>query len=290
MKKNILNLCILLITIQIIFIFSSCEKVKNPYAKNTSPGGGPTETLVRKILIEDYTGHTCGNCPAAAVTIETIKALYPGQIISMSVHVENFALPGQPPFNDDFRTTVGNDYDVFFKPTGFPIGMVNRKDYSSGGQWKDVAKWQTIIDTLAKRAPDADIKITNNYNTSSRVLTTSIRSKFLSALGGKYKLAVLLTEDSIIAPQKDYSKAPNVDILNYVHHFVLRNTISSTSFGDDLNSQSVAVGDSIIKPYTYTLPATYKGRVPNENQCYVVAYIYDASTYEIIQADQKKIK
>ena len=42
------------------FIVSSCEVVEGPYQNeiNNNPG---SETILQKVLIEDFTGHTCMN-------------------------------------------------------------------------------------------------------------------------------------------------------------------------------------------------------------------------------------
>ena len=110
---------------------------------------------------------------------------------------------------------------------------------------------------------------------------------------GTYKLMVVLTEDSIVKPQTDYSKPPGQqDVLNYVHRHVLRGALTSTSWGDSLTT-NVAAGDSITKSINYTLPATFpatNGIAPNENLCYVIAYIYNAATYEVVQVEEQKIK
>ena len=71
-----------------------------------------------------------------------------------------------------------------------------------------------------------------------------------------------------------------------MHRHVLRDGITSTIWGDALT----IAGDTAVNAYNYTLPPTFKGLAPNENLCYVVAYIYDAATYEVIQAEEKKIK
>ena len=48
------------------FILSSCEVVEGPY-QNEINSNGSSETVLQKILIEDFTGHTCRNCPEAAI-------------------------------------------------------------------------------------------------------------------------------------------------------------------------------------------------------------------------------
>jgi hypothetical protein len=266
--------------------------VETPYIKTTT-GPDTTAAKERKVLIEDFTGQKCGNCPTAAVTINTIKGIHGDQVISIAVHANFYAVPGAAPYTYDFRTNEGNDYDAFFQPPSFPNGMINRMDYPGGTHWKSVSTWSTLVDDLLALPPSADIQITNNYNSTSRVLNTSIRSEFLTSLSGSYKLVVLLTEDSIVKPQTDYSQpVGQQDVLNYVHRHALRDGITG-SWGDALVSGTIAAGDTAVKSYSYTLPATFpatNGIAPDENQCYVIAYVYDAATYEILQVEEKKIK
>ena len=272
--------------------FSSCDKIETPYVKGTTDGGGTPQAKVRKVLIEDFTGAKCGNCPTAAVTINTIKGIHGDNVISIAVHSNFYSVPGAAPYTYDFRTTSGNDYDAFFQPPNFPNGMINRRNYSlSGGHWKGVSSWSSIVDTVLALAPDVDIQISNTYNSTTRLLNTSVKSKFLKPINGTYKLMVVLIEDSIVKPQTDYSKpAGQQNVLNYVHRHVLRDAISSTSWGDILASGLVAAGDSVISPFQYTLPPNFNGLAPVENHCYVIAYIYDAVTYEVIQVEEERIK
>ena len=126
--------------------------------------------------------------------------------------------------------------------------MVNRQGYPTNTHIKAYGNWGTIVDSLMLKAPDAYIKITNNYNSSSRILNTTIRTEFLSLLSGSYKLCVLLTEDSIVNPQSDYSQPVGQQtVLNYIHHHVLRAAISSTSWGDVIAPTGTAVGDTSVK-------------------------------------------
>lgn len=272
----------------IAVIFSSCDKVKNPYGVKTTvvtPSG-----KVRKVLLEDYTGHLCPNCPAAAQTAQTIKGIYGRRLVIMSVHAGNFSVPGVTPYTYDFRTSVGDAYYNFFIPSYFPIGMVNRMGFPVTQQWKDYSNWGTIVDSLMAKAPDADIQITNTYTTSSRLLNTIVSCKFLNLLtSGTYKLVVLLTEDSIQNAQKDKNLIPP-DNLTYYHRDVLRDVITTTAWGDSIATGPIAAGDSIVKTYQYTLPATFKGMAPVASQCYLVAYVYNASTYQIIQVEEEKIQ
>lgn len=271
---------------------SSCDKVNDPY--NAASGGvDTTVTKVRKVLLEDYTGHKCGNCPEAAITAQTIKSTYGERLIIMAVHAGSFAEPKAAPFGYDFRTVPGTAYDLFFKigAAGNPNGMVNRKEYPGNTHIKSHGTWGSIVTSLMAEAPDAYIEMSNTYNSSNRTLTSIVNVEFLDVLSGDYKLAVLLTEDSIVKPQVDYSKPTGQqNVLDYVHHHVLRDVISNDSWGDMIATGGVAAGDTTADTLTYTLPANFNGLIPRENHCYVIAFVYDATTYEVIQVEEKKME
>ena len=267
--------------------FSSCDKVKTPYIKGIT-GGTDTTVKVRKLLMEEFTGHKCGSCPPGAQTIQTLQNQYGDKLIAVSIHAGFYATVTPPIYTEDFQCNEGDDYNTFFGISANPIGMVNRKGYPSS-HLKAIGEWSGLVSSILALPPDASIRITNNYNATSRVLNSTVRCEFLNALNGTYKIMLILTEDSIISPQKDYAQTPT-DVLNYVHRHMLRDAISSTSWGDTLKSGLIAAGDTVIKSYIYNLPANFNGIVPDVNHCHVVAYIYNASNYEVIQAEEKKMK
>src|SRR5688572_17264194 len=95
MKKNLL--CLFTV-IAAVVLFSSCDDVDPPYTQTVS---GPTSSgTTRKILIEDYTGFKCGNCPAAATTIyNTLLPVFGQDLITIGVHASpsnTFTEPSPP--------------------------------------------------------------------------------------------------------------------------------------------------------------------------------------------------
>jgi hypothetical protein len=53
-----------------------------------------------------------------------------------------------------------------------------------------------------------------------------------------------------------------------------------------LNTGLITAGDSVVRNYVYSLPAKFNGMTPHEKQCHVIAYIYDITTYEVLQAEE----
>ncbi|MCD4789575.1 MAG: Omp28 family outer membrane lipoprotein [Bacteroidales bacterium] len=264
-----------------VFIFQSCDKIEEPYEREINGGGGN-----RKVLLEDYTGHTCVNCPGAAMTAHELKDEYKDQLVIIAVHAGYFAQPTNAPFTADFRTDVGEELNDFFGIVSNPSGMVNRI-----GEGQDrilvETEWQSAVGQEVARPADAGITISNIYNEQTRVLNTSLDIEFINALPGAYRVCAYIIEDSIVAPQKNNDPAlgPTPDWLDYVHDNMLRGSLNGT-WGDIVTDENIAAGSIYTVQYDgFTLNAEWKDR-----HCAIVAFVYNEDTFEIIQAEEEKVK
>jgi hypothetical protein len=76
-----------------VFI-SGCDEITGLKRQPVVTSPPPGDSVVKKVLVEDYTGHTCGNCPAAARMLnDTIKPLYGDRLIVLGIHAGYFAEP-----------------------------------------------------------------------------------------------------------------------------------------------------------------------------------------------------
>jgi hypothetical protein len=271
----------------IALTFTACDKVEGPYKKNTTGGGGNDTTLVQKVLVEDFTGHKCGNCPRASKALYDLKAIYGDRLIIMAVHAGTFATvfpPGAPYYTYDFRNPTGVELDTDFgiSVAGNPNGMVNRREVNgsvivSSTQWADeVATVLTSTDPVP-----ASITIETTYNSVTRELQADIKTKFFEDLSGAYRLSVYMLEDSIVNWQKDYDVTPN-DVPDYVHREVLRGSMNGT-YGDIVTS--TAAGSESDFTFNATLGTDW-----NENKMYILAFLHNDTTREIIQVEQKHVE
>lgn len=274
-----------------LFLLYSCDKVEPPYIENNGTSID-TSQHVRKILLEDYTGHNCPNCPGAGAEAELIKSIYGNKVVLLTIHAGWFASPpctvggGYPTI--DFQTAAGTEFDTYFgiSALGNPNGMVNRI-YDGSSYVIGHTNWASIIDTMVSKTPDAFIDITNTYNSGTRTLDISLKSEFINSANGTYKLCVFIKEDNIISWQQNNNGSIGTTpvIADYVHHDVLRMAVNGT-WGDTLATGIITVGDTIVKNYNVpSLNASW-----DDSNCSVVAFIYNAATYTIVQAEEKKIK
>jgi len=265
------------------FFLASCNKIDAPYY-TVKGGGGDTTKITRKVLLEDYTGHKCPNCPEAAITAHTLEETYNGKVIVMAVHAGYFAdSSATGDFTANYKTSAGDEWNSYFPIISYPSGLVNRKAFQ-GSVIIGNDLWAEAVDSIVNLPADAIIQITNTYNTSTRQLNMTVDSKFLNELLGKYNLTICILEDSIISPQKNSNPniGPTPIIYDYVFMHMLRGSLNGT-WGDELTS---LIDTSLIYSKTYS---TILNPIWIPKNCSVLAFISNTETKEIIQAEEKPI-
>ncbi len=273
---------IISIIILFAFILNSCDKVSAPYVESRDYCSGN-----KKVLIEDYTGHGCVNCPGAAVEAHELKDKFCNRVVIIGVHAGYFAKPdfgGDTTFSADFTTEAGNVWDTFFGNSimGNPNGLIDRVE-GANGYVHYPATWGETIDPLLQQPALALLTISNDFNTDTKVLSTTVKTNFQANLVGEYKLIVCITQDNIVAPQKnndaEIGETP-VD-MDYVHNHVLRKVING-SWGESLNGSSVASTNTVYeKTYTQEFNSSW---IPED--CNVVAFVYNQDTKTVLQVEE----
>ena len=247
---------------------------------------GPV-TPVQKVLLEDYTGHRCGNCPGAAIVARNQKAKYGDSLVVMAVHANFFAKFDKAPYTTNFTTPEGEAWFSYFKFQSNPNGMVNRvKVGSPSSAVQGIATWPTSIAAQMNQAPRAGMTITALYKPETRKLNIKVRSKYLTSLAGKYNLIVAITEDSIVDYQYNYGATsggdpayPVGDVKNYVHSHAMRRVLNGEK--GTLNKENPKANDITGEYFATTLDPAWK-----EKKCSVVAFIYDVVTDAVVQVEE----
>lgn len=288
----------------IITFFAGCDYIIVPLKPRAVITSNDTNKVYKNVLVEDYTGSTCVNCPPAATALDSLISLYGDRITPLSVNAGNFAVPVTT-YSLNLQSAVGDAYDGFFNMsnTGNPCGMVNRKGNPLSSKYLLYPLWaSTTQSIILNDTAFIKLKLVITFDTTTKALTVNATSTFLKSLSGTYNLVVLLTQDSIVGPQKSGTSG---EIANYVHRFVLRDAITTT-WGDALVTAGASANQIVVKNYNYTINAVYPAAGSTNNpankpaiackfkQCSIVAYVYDATQgsstqYEVLQSAQKKI-
>jgi hypothetical protein len=262
----------------------ACDKIEEgDYIKdNTNVQSG---SVVKNVLLEDYTGVRCVNCPAAGEGALELQHQYGHKVIVLGVHAGSLSSVPPNGLFPNFTTEEGTEWYNTFGLVGNPIGTINRK--LNGATFGfDSSKWtEAVIATLQEEAV-VEMNSIVNFDEASRNLEVSIFSKFLEEkIDTTFNLTVCIMEDSITGMQV----TPQGNNPNYVHRHVFRETMNGT-WGESLNGTTenptvIAPKEMFIKTYTTTLDEAY-----NADQCYIIAYVANSETKEILQVIEKKIK
>lgn len=280
--KKIIN--ILVIILFWVIITPSCDVVEEPYLKPTGsvgPGPDPGDTI-RKVLLEDYTGHKCPNCPDAASLASDLKAIHKDQLVLLTVHAGFFARPDATgDFTADFRTTAGTQVHDYYQIYTYPSGLINRSEFK-GKTVLSADFWQEAVDSALSKPIVANIELSATYEEGTRTLTCKAETEFYANLSGTYYICVFIVESGIVAPQKDEDAGT---ILNYVHNHVLRASMNG-AWGELVGATGTAlVGEAQENEYSYVLPEEWIA----EN-CGIVTFIYDEATKEVLQAEEAELE
>lgn len=214
--------------------------------------------VAKRVLIEDFTGQRCVNCPNASEMIESLQEQYGAEnVIAVGIHSGPFSKTvTYQPF--PLWTETG---DYYFNSWGIdaqPTGVIDRKTVSSTYQ-----SWGTIVrDALQASAP-LTLDATTSYDEATRTVTINVNAKGVLDVTGKLQL--WLTEDNITNIQYMPDGSVNTQ---YVHNHVFRTAVN----GQDGEDFSIAWDEEKTVTSTYVLDEAWKA----ENMS-VVAFVYNNS-------------
>lgn len=268
----------------LVLSMSSCDVIDDPIKDGAPPPTGGSDTVYRNVLVEDFTGHRCKNCPKASKVIEDLVAFYGDRVIPLAIHSgpSEFTAPNTD-YPTDFRTADGDAIAQFFGGVpAQPIGMVSRIGYTGSGisHFKLHTSWPTETNNIIDEVAIAGIEATSSV--SCTTLNTSVTTTFYGSQNGDYKLVVYLKENHIIAPQlmPDDTRDPDYD-----HKNVLRMSISNDPMGEILISGAIADSTVVTETFTNTLDPSW-----NTSNLQIVALIYDDSNKEVMQVIQEDVQ
>lgn len=220
----------------------------------------------RHVLVEDYTGQMCINCPQAAKQLQTIAKTLPGSVFVVSMHAP---MTGQT--LPDLATETA---DVYAKavnlPTSAPHISVNRQEIKGQRFLTNRAEWESAIFNAVNTPAAYRIDLKATLQEKQLSLTTDVKQ--IDAEKRDLNLLVWIVED-VRARQILDGKMNN----DYFHHNVFRAALNG-NWGENLVAEKD--GKFATKVLMQDLPAN----VANAENAKVVALIRDNKTSEILEA------
>lgn len=230
----------------------STDNVKTISLSPVNPAPG------KIVVAEEGTGTWCQWCPRGAVFMDLMETNYEGYFAPIAVH------------NSDPMTYTMYDAGMAAYLSGYPEVIVDR------GSAFDPSQLEANFLNKIINVPIAVLENGATYNSTTRELKVSVTTKFNSAIAGDYKMACVLTEDSVRGTGSTWSQANAyaggangamggfellanpVPYTKMKYDHVAR--IICPSFEGYANAfgASADSGTSVTHTYTYVLPTGWK--------------------------------
>ena len=205
----------------------------------------------RVVLLEEFTGKGCTNCPKGSREIDNLLSIYGDQLVVVSIHANFFADPAEFPVGQyDFRTDEGEEIFNLLGPNfGYPAGVVNRRKFSN--QFQHGANvWAGFIAQESAIDPDVEFSMTKSWTPASREFSMIVEGRAKVVVTAPLRISVMITESGIVDAQDDVEQGGIVT--DYVHNHVLRGMM--TPFNGQALADALEPGEEFEATFDYTWP------------------------------------
>lgn len=223
------------------------------------------ELSARNVLLEDFTGYKCGNCPDGHKIANTIALSHPTQIYPVSIHAGLFASPAGVDA-PDFRTAEGTVINDYYNVSSYPSGLVNRRYNSADEKVQGRSRWTTSCREQVTQTAEVNVWAKASYDQSTKTLSADVELYYTADVAdGTSALCVSLLQSNIKGPQ---AGSDQEDL--YSHNHVLR-AMFTPVWGDTIASSTK--GTLVTKHYEYTVPEEIGNIATNPLNFDIVAYV-----------------
>ena len=246
----------------ICLFFAACDHIdENDRLIYVEP-----ETVKRCVLLEDFTGQKCVNCPRGTEVIEQMQEAYGEGIIAVGIHSGPLGFKGNAT-NIGLATDLGDEYYNHWNLEYQPVGLINRGPATNYTDW--VASVRENLGYVS------EIKMGLSATLGEDKIVIDVQEE---NLGGDYsgKLQVWVLEDGITALQIMPDGSRNTQ---YVHNHVLRAAVNG-AWGEDI---TLSERERKSQTMSQTLDASW-----NKDNLSVVAFVYNDHGVE--QAVKAKVE
>lgn len=207
----------------------------------------------RNVLLEEFTGQFCPNCPAGHQIIESLEHQYGDALIVVSVHAGNFGVPAPV----GLMEPEGNDYAQRWNVEAYPSGVVDMK-----GRAMDREDWAEAVRTEIGKETPLELSLTAQLSENGEEI--EVFTTLVSETSLKGSLQLWVVENDIVAFQQD----GNNIIPAYVHNNVFRACVNGL-WGEEV---PLTANEVEYKSNTVAVSSTW-----NLEHTYIVGFYYDST-------------
>lgn len=274
-----------------VIAFDVAGTFDTTYTVATIPAADP-----HNVLVEEYTGQSCTNCPAAHELLGQLEDAHPGRLNVMGLYITG-PIQTKPPtgYKYDFRTEDATliSQNIYGGVNLLPSAGIDR--YPVVGNLKvDKGSWGSAIEAQLTKEDSINVKVTSTLDAANNEADITVTVTYLKDINFSHYLSVVILEDSLI----DIQEYPSTDPVhpykddNYVFTNVLRKMITSAPLGNPiLDSVSVKPAGMVFQR-KYNKHSLTGYNIVDPTRCKVVAFVNanTGSSYRVLQSVQTPLK
>jgi Outer membrane protein Omp28 len=225
-------------------LVSACSKTPPaiPNPTDAPPVSAVPLSFKQKILIENFTFTSCGQCPKADLILDSLIKNNPGKVYGATFHIND--IMADSTLNSP--TSGLNYFDSLFNTSGtYPSGMVNRVISSPADLSPDL--WASTVMSALGRIPSCGVALEAS-NIVNNTLKLVVHVGFNATLSGDYRIHVFIVENAVQSNSTLYDQMNDFSINGttpdsllslyalddtihlYNHKNVMRKVVSAGSF------------------------------------------------------------
>ena len=230
------------------------------------------EPADKNVILEEFTGVRCSNCPAGHAVAQSIITNNPGRAFAVSYHPYNSSYTTPYPGNPDFRRHFPDAlYTIPYCGSSrfMPSAFINRRIWPDGERIQSRNKWVQYSNTIMSESSPVNIGLTSNYNSTTKELNITVEVYYTAHVSDINSINVILTESGLVAQQAGGST-------NYIHNHIFREVFTA-QWGDTI-TESTTLGSYFTWEYIFDNTTT----AYDMSNCEIIAFIVNLNNDEDI--------
>ncbi len=257
---------------------SEFSRSNTDFVSNETP-----EAQCKMVLVEEFSGVRCVNCPAGHEITEELLKDHPDQVAALTIHAGFLSAPYNES-KENYVIAEGSFLYDFLQVNAVPAASIDRVQYEGEDFISLINRnvWTGKVNERLSMPPPMNVYTDYAYDATSRTLEVFVRVHYLEAFNTSavHQLSVSLSESHIIDYQLKPVEGGSIEQPDYEHNHVLR-AMMTPSTGMSLDVDKVA-GTVVERVLEITLGDTWVA----ENMEFIV-FVHDSETNQILQAAKK---
>jgi len=255
------------------------------------PSGSVPSAAVHNVLVEEFSGQSCSNCPAGHTILDGISTANPGRVnvVTMYITLSPQTIPPSGALYDFRNATALSIANWIYSgvSSGLPSAGVDRTPVGGSYALLGNGAWSGPITTQLGVSDSINLGISSSFNATTGVATIVDTVTYPYTVYNQQNVSIYIVEDSLIDKQEDGTTIDNA----YVFMDVFRGMVNSAYQGDAVlpSLTSKPTGQVYWRRYTFNTT----GLIVNPAHCRVVAFINNPGTvgdFRVLQSVQCNLK